>query len=121
MEIIIVGAIILFLVMYRSSSNKGVYEFFEGAVKEVYDQYAPYSYKVMHQKVKELGLEYTKKQYLIQIVVFAGLAALIGYLYFYSVIVAVVYAVIAVCFIPYITYLRCKRQYMRIINTACRM
>ena len=37
------------------------------------------------------------------------------YLYFYSIIWAVIYAVIAVAFIPYITYLRFKRQYSEFI------
>lgn len=115
MEIILVGVILLFIVMYRNNNGTSVYKFFSDAGKELYDQYAPYSYKVMHEKIKELGLEYTKKQYIIQIIVFAGLASIIGYMYFYSIIVAVVYAIIAVAIIPYITYLRCKRQYSEFI------
>ena len=69
----------------------------------------------MREKIKELGLEYTKRQYLIQIAMFAGIAGVIGYLYFYNIIVVIVYAVIAVSTIPYITYLRCKRQYSEFI------
>ena len=69
----------------------------------------------MHDKIKELGLEYTKKQYLIQILIFASVAGIVGYVYFYSIIVAIVYACIAVSIIPYITYLRCKRQYSEFI------
>jgi Ca2+/Na+ antiporter len=101
--------------MYRKNNGTSVYKFFSDAGKEIYDQYAPYSYKVMHDKIKELGLEYTKKQYLIQILVFAGIASVVGYVYFYSIIVAIVYACIAVAIIPYITYLRCKRQYSEFI------
>lgn len=115
MEIILVGVILLFIVMYRTNNGTSVYKFFNDAGKEIYDQYAPYSYKVMHEKIKELGLEYTKKQYIIQIIIFAGLASIIGYMYFYSIIVAIVYAIVAVAIIPYITYLRCKRQYSEFI------
>jgi hypothetical protein len=115
MEIILAGVVILFIVMYRKNNGTSVYKFFNDAGKEIYDQYAPYSYKVMHDKIKELGLEYTKKQYLIQILVFAGIAGVIGYVYFYSIIVALIYACIAIAIIPYITYLRCKRQYSEFI------
>lgn len=101
--------------MYRNNNGTSVYKFFSDTSKELYDQYAPYSYKVMHDKIKELGLEYTKKQYLIQILIFASVAGIVGYVYFYSIIVAIVYACIAVSIIPYITYLRCKRQYSEFI------
>ena len=90
MEFILVGVILLFVAMYRTNNGTSVYKFFNDAGKEIYEQYAPYSYKVMHDKIKELGLEYTKKQYLIQILVFAGLAGASGYIYFYSVLVALV-------------------------------
>ena len=115
MEIIIVGVILLFIVMYRTKNTTSVYKFFSDTGNEIYKQYAPYSYKQMREKIKDLGLEYTKKQYIIQIMIFAGIAGAIGYLYFYSIIVAIVYACVAVAFIPYITYLRCKRQYSEFI------
>ena len=69
----------------------------------------------MRKKIKELGLDYTPKQYITQVAVFAGVAGAIGYLYFYNLIVVIIYAVIAVSVIPYLTYLRCKRQYSEFI------
>ena len=69
----------------------------------------------MRDKVKELGLEYTPRQYLFQILAFAGLAGGISYLYFYNLFISIIYIIIAVSFIPYITYLRCKRQYSEYI------
>ena len=114
-EFILIGIILIFVMTYRNSSGEGVYKFVKEQATVIYDQYAPYSYKVMREKIKELGLEYTPRQYLIQVVMFAGLAAVIGYLYFYNIIVSIVYAVIAVSTIPYITYLRCKRQYSEFI------
>ena len=115
MEFILIGIILIFVMTYRNSSGEGVYKFVKNSAELVYDQYAPYSYKAMREKIKELGLEYTPRQYLIQVILFAGVAGVIGYLYFYNLIVVIVYAVIAVSTIPYITYLRCKRQYSEFI------
>ena len=115
LEIIIVGVIVIFIVTYRFSSGSGVYKFVTEQIHNVYNTYAPYSYKEMRKKIKALGLDYTPRQYITQIVFFAGFAGGVGYLYFYSLIVAIVYAVIAVAAIPYVTYLRSKRQYSEFI------
>jgi len=100
---------------YRNSSGEGVYKFIKEQGTVIYDQYAPYSYKVMREKIKELGLEYSTRQYLIQVVGFAAGAAVVGYFYFYNLIIVIVYAILAVSVIPYLTYLRCKRQYSEFI------
>jgi len=114
-EFILIGIILIFVMTYRNSSGEGVYKFVKESATVIYDQYAPYSYKTMREKIKELGLEYTTRQYTIQIAMFAGVAGVIGYLYFYNLIVVIIYAIIAVSTIPYITYLRCKRQYSEFI------
>ncbi len=115
LEIIIIGIILIFIVTYRSSTGSGVYKFINEQTTKLYDKYAPYSYKEMRKKIKSLGLDYTPRQYFVQVVLFAGIAGAIGYLYFYNLIVSIVYAVIAIAFIPYITYLRSKRQYSEFI------
>ncbi len=115
MEFILIGIILIFVVTYRNSSGEGVYKFIKEQANNAYDTYAPYSYKVMREKIKELGLEYSTRQYTIQAVAFAVGAGIIGYLYFYNLVVVIVYAIIAVSTIPYITYLRCKRQYSEFI------
>ncbi len=115
LEIIIIGVILIFIVTYRSSTGSGVYKFINEQTTKLYDKYAPYSYKEMRKKIKSLGLDYTPRQYFVQVVLFAGIAGAIGYLYFYNLIVSIVYAVIAIIFIPYITYLRSKRQYSEFI------
>ena len=115
MEILLVGFVILFVVVYRSSNGENLYKFVSTQATNVYDKYAPYSYKVMRTKIKELGLEFTPRQYITQIVLFAGGAAIIGYIYFYSIFVSIIYAIVAVSLIPYITYLRCKRQYSEFV------
>ena len=113
---IIVLAIAIFVVLYRNNSNtNNVYKFINKKLNVVYDKYAPYSFKVIREKVKELGQEYTPRQYAIQILVFAVGASVVTYLYFYNILVSIVYAVIAVSVIPYLTYLRCKRLYSEFI------
>ena len=115
MEFILIGLILIFIITYRNSSGEGVYKFVKDQAQVAYDQYAPYSYKVMREKIKELGLEYTPRQYTIQVVIFAGAAALIGYFYFYNLVVVLIYVIIAISVIPYLAYLRCKRQYSEFI------
>ena len=115
MEFILIGLILLFVMTYRNSSGEGVYKFVKEQATVMYDQYAPYSYKVMREKIKELGLDYSTRQYIIQVAIFAGVAGVVGYFYFYNLIVVIVYAIIAVSTIPYLTYLRCKRQYSEFI------
>lgn len=114
-EVIIIGVIILFIVTYRSSSGSGIYKFVNEQVSNIYDKYAPYSYKEMRKKIKAMGLDYTPRQYLTQVVLLGGFYAVVGYLYFYSIIVAIVYAIIAVLTVPYLTYLRSKRLYSEFI------
>ena len=115
MEIILIGLIIIFIVSYRTKQGESVYKFISEQAVNTYKKLEPYSFKIMREKVKELGLEYTPRQYLFQIIAFAGLAGGISYLYFYNIIISLVYIIIAVSFIPYITYLRCKRLYSEYI------
>ena len=112
---IIVLVIAVFLVIYRSDRKTGAYKFVNEKVNFVYNKYTPYSFRVIREKVKELGQEYTPKQYAIQIVVFFGGAALITYLYFYNVVVSLLYGFIAVLAVPLLTYWRCKRIYSEFI------
>ena len=114
-EIILIGVILLFIVTFRTSKGENVYKFVNTQTNTLYNKYAPYSYKEMRKKIKALGMDYTPRQYATQIILFAGFAAAVGYMYFYSLTVAIVYAIIAVSFIPYITYLRSKRQYSEFI------
>ena len=118
MEIIIfllIALIAVFVISYRNSSGEKVYKYISKNAESIYDKYSPYSYKEVRKKVKELGQDYTKKQYLIQVTVFAAGAAIVTYLYFYNLIISIVYAIIAVNVIPYLQYLRCKRIYSEFI------
>ena len=89
MEFILIGIILIFVMTYRNSSGEGLYKFVKESATVIYDQYAPYSYKTMREKIKELGLEYSTRQYVIQIATFAGVAGIIGYLYFYNIMMII--------------------------------
>lgn len=114
-EILIIGVIVIFIITYRSSTGEGVYKFVSAQALNIYDKYAPYSYKEMRSKIKKLGIDFTVRQYIIQIVLIGGFFAGVGYLYFYSILWAIIYGSVAVAFVPYLTYLRSKRQYSEYI------
>ena len=111
MELVIMLVFVIFIYVYRLSPGNTPYKYFTDTIGSIYDKYAPYSFKVVQQKAKELGQEYSVKQYTAQVIIFAGVAAAIAFLYFYSLLWAIVYAVVAVLFVPYINYLRLKRIY----------
>ena len=114
--LLLVTIIAIFIVLYRNNNNtNNVYKFINKKMGVIYNKYAPYSFRTIREKIKELGQEYTPRQYTIQIVVFAVGAAVITYLYFYNIIVSIIYACLAVAVIPYLTYLRCKRLYSEFI------
>ena len=114
-ELLLLIAIAIFALSYRFNNGENVYKFFVTQVTTAYDKYAPYSFKEVRKKTKELGQEYTARQYITQVVVFAVVAVGITYLYFYNIIIASIYALIAVAFIPYLAYLRCQKVYSEFI------
>ena len=111
MELVIWLIIAIFVLAYRYNSGDNVYKFFADTVSNIYNTYAPYSFKEVREKTKELGFEYTPRQYMFQIGIIGGLAGVISFLYFYNVIVTAVYVGIAIAFVPYLAYLRTMRLY----------
>ncbi len=111
MELVILLMIAIFVLSYRYNTGDNVYKFFGDTVSNVYNTYAPYSYREVREKSKELGYEYTPKQYMFQVLIMGGAAAVISYMYFFSIFVTIVYVVVAICFIPYLAYLRTQRLY----------
>ena len=65
-EIFIVGIILAFVYVYRKNTGDAPYKFIVKTVGNTYEKYAPYSFKVVREKAKELGQEYTPRQYTIQ-------------------------------------------------------
>ena len=65
MEFLIFGSIafiIIFVVIYRQNSGQNVYKYVANQAGTLYEKYAPYSFKTVREKVKELGQEYTPRQ-----------------------------------------------------------
>ena len=116
MEFVIVFLIAVFIIIYRKNDGtETFYKFAKSQFGLIYEKYAPYSYKTISAKMKDLKQEYTVKDYALQIVVIGGLAAAIAYLYFYNLIVLIIYTAIAIAFIPYLAFLRSKRLYSEYI------
>ena len=105
--LLLVGAIIL----YRNYKGQNVGKFITGQVQGLYDKFAPYSFKLVREKTKELGQEFTARQYMIQVIVMSVFTGVVSYLYFYNLVICIVYIVVVIMFIPYLSYLRCKRIY----------
>ncbi len=110
-ELFIIIALVGGIYLYRNYKGENVGKYIVGQAQGMYDRFSPYSFKVVREKTKQLGQEYTPRQYTIQVTLFAGFAAVVTYLYFYNLIISIIYALIAVSFVPYITYLRCKKTY----------
>ena len=111
MELFIMLVIAVFVMSYRMQNGESVYTFIINSIRDIYNKYAPYSYQEVRAKSKELGTEYTPKEYAVQVILIGGGAAVVGYFYFYSVVRAILYLAIAIMFIPYLAYLRTKKVY----------
>ncbi len=111
MELILILAIAVFVLLYRQYRGQNVYKFIVEKTGVIYEKFAPYSFKVVREKTKQLGQEYTPKQYMTQVLMFSLFAGVISYLYFYNLVVSLIYIIAADLTIPYIAFLRCKRIY----------
>ncbi len=115
MELIILIIIAIYVISYRQNNGKNVYRFFITQVSDIYNKYAPYSYKEVREKVKSLGQDFSTREYATQIIMFGAVAGGISYLYFYNIIFTLIYAGVAIAFIPYLTYLRYQKIYSEYI------
>ena len=114
-ELLILIAIAVALIMYRNYQGQNVGKYITSQVQVVYDKFAPYSFKMVRDKTKELGQEYTPRQYAMQVAMISGFTGIVTYLYFYSVTTTVIYVLVSMAFVPYLAYLRCKRVYSEYI------
>ena len=111
MELVLMLIIAVFVFSYRQQNGESVYRFIVNTITSIYNKYAPYTYQEVREKSKQLGQEYSVKQYVSQIILIGGLFAVVAYLYFYSITMAILYCVVAIMFIPYLAYLRNNRVY----------
>ena len=107
--------IAIIILLYRNYKGQNISKYINEQMQVIYDKFAPYSYKVVREKTKQLGQEYTARQYLIQILIMGGFALVVTYLYFYNIVVSLIYVVITISFVPYLSFLRCKRIYSEFI------
>ena len=114
-ELIFLIVLVAVIVLYSDYKGQNVGKFITTQVQDFYEKFAPYSFKVVREKTKELGQEYTTKQYMLQIVIMGAFAAVVSYLYFYNLFVSLIYMIVVIMFIPYLSYLRCKRVYSEFI------
>ena len=114
-ELIFLLVLMILIFLYRNYKGQNIGKFITGQVQGVYDKFAPYSFKVVREKTKELGQEYTARQYMIQVIVMASFTGVVSYLYFYNLFISLVYIIVVIMFIPYLSYLRCKRIYSEFI------
>ena len=115
MELIILLIIAIFVITYRMNTGDNIYRYFMDSVSSAYNKFAPYSFKEVRAKTKELGVEYTPKQYASQVLIFGVGAGVISYMYFYSIPLTILYVIIAIMFVPYLAYLRTQRLYSEYI------
>ena len=70
-ELTLIALIIIFVWGYRASKNSGtgesVSKFLFNGFQNIYNKYAPYSYQEVQTKAKELGYEYTTREYAEQV------------------------------------------------------
>ena len=114
-ELVFLFILVAVLLLYRNYKGQNIGKFITSQVQGVYDKFAPYSFQVVREKTKELGQEYTARQYMIQIIVMASFTGVVSYLYFYNLFISLVYIIVVIMFIPYLSYLRCKRIYSEFI------
>ncbi|MDO4963425.1 MAG: hypothetical protein Q4E75_04970 [bacterium] len=112
---IIVSILVIFVIVYRSGIGEETYKFISVNTKKLYSKVAPYTYKEIKKKIKDLGQDYTTTQYIGQVILFAAAGGVVSYLYFYNIIVSIIYGVVAVSVVPYVNYLRCKRLYSEFV------
>lgn len=111
----LVTFILIYIYVYRRNTGENVYKYISKQASSAYEKVSPYTFKSVRKKVKELGQEYTPRQYALQVGIFAVASAAISYLYFYNLIISIIYVFCAVMVIPYLAYLRCKRVYSEYI------
>ena len=112
---VLVALILVFIMVYRNASNQNIYKYLKDNFQVITDRLAPYSYKQIRDKVKNLGQNYSTKKYVVQIILFGGLAAVGGYVYFRSIIITIVYMILAIVAIPVLSYWRYKRIYSEFV------
>ena len=116
LELVILLALAFLIILVKSKDNSNVksgkgIDSLNKNINNLQQKYAAYSFSEVKKKMQEFGYNYTSRQYIVQCALIGGFAAVIGYLYFVSVIWAIIYGGIAVSFVPFLAYLQSKKKY----------
>ena len=111
MELFLLLLLAAFIVAYRLFNGDNVAKFVKERGAVIIEKFAPYSFKVVNEKTKQLGQEYKFKDYLFHSVALGGFAGVVSYVYFYDLKICILYVVVAVMLVPYLAFLRSKRIY----------
>ena len=114
-ELLLIIVVVVGIYLYRVYQGQNVSRFFSDGVAGIIDKISPYSYRTVREKVKELGQEYTIRQYTIQLAAIGGFTAVVTFLYFYNLTISLIYVIISSFIVPYLSYLRSKRLYSEFI------
>ena len=115
MEFFLCAIIIIVVVLLRDNPGDKPYKYVITQVADAYNKYAPYSFKTVSDQVKKMGLNYTVKDYTVQVIIFSLAAFIISYLYFYSIFISIIYIGAVILIVPYLAYLRYQRIYSEFI------
>ena len=110
-----IALIILFIIIYRKNNGIHVYKYITGQVSDAYNKAIPYSYKKVKELASKMGYDYSIKKFTTEALIMGSAAFGISFLYFYSIIISIVYTVVAILFVPYLAFLRFKRIYSEFI------
>ena len=114
-ELLILIGIVLFVFFFRNYNGQSLKKFSLNKSSKYYSKFSNFSYSAVKEKAKELGRDFTFKEFLVRVVIIGGAAAVISYLYFYNIVITLIYIAGAICLVPYITYLNYKREYSEFI------
>lgn len=114
-ELFILIVLGLFVVLYRQYSGRDVTKFVKDQSGNITNKYAPYSYAAVKDKVKQMGQNYSFKDYVAQCSILGIFAAVVSFLYFYNVIISAIYVGLVIAIVPYLAYLRTKRIYSEFV------
>ena len=112
---IAITLIVVFIVIYRKNNGMHVYKFITRQVSNAYNKHMPFSYQKVKEIAKKMGYDYSIKKFTSEAIIMGAAAFGITFLYFYSIIISSIYALVAVLFVPYLAYLRYKRIYSEFI------
>ena len=77
-EVFVIAIILIFVYVYRKNTGTNSYKFIARTIGNTYEKYAPYSFRVVQEKARELGQEYSSRQYFIQVALFGTVAEFVA-------------------------------------------